>query len=208
MKSPALVVRNWDGHPIQRRCADGYVNATNMCQTVGKRWRDYAITYRTIDYVRALSGSTGIPADLLVQSKTTGPNDSRGTWVHPRLAVDLARWISPELAVWMDGWILEEALGEAQQALQSEKHPARQPRLKPAEEADLTDEDVCAVIGLACASIGSRLSRYASLLGHPGFVTVQTLDQAHACITDARDLFAMVERIAPRIKPTTTTTNP
>ena len=31
----------------------------------------------------------------------------QGTWVHPRLAVDLARWISPAFAVWMDGWFLE-----------------------------------------------------------------------------------------------------
>jgi hypothetical protein len=42
----------------------------------------------------------------VVRSVATGPNDQRGTWVHPRLAVDLARWISPEFAVWMDGWIL------------------------------------------------------------------------------------------------------
>ena len=42
----------------------------------------------------------------VVRSIATGPNDQRGTWIHPRLAVDLARWISPEFAVWMDGWIL------------------------------------------------------------------------------------------------------
>lgn len=30
-----------------------------------------------------------------------------GTWVHPRLAVDLARWCSPLFAVWLDGWILD-----------------------------------------------------------------------------------------------------
>ena len=31
-----------------------------------------------------------------------------GTWVHPQVAVDLARWISAPFAVWMDGWFLEE----------------------------------------------------------------------------------------------------
>jgi hypothetical protein len=44
----------------------------------------------------------------LVTSIGTGPNHLRGTWIHPRLAVDLARWISPAFAVWMDGWFLEQ----------------------------------------------------------------------------------------------------
>ena len=34
------------------------------------------------------------------------------SWIHERLAVDLARWLSPDFAVWMDGWVLE-ALGLA-----------------------------------------------------------------------------------------------
>ena len=31
-----------------------------------------------------------------------------GTWIHPQLAVDLARWVSAPFAVWMDGWFLEQ----------------------------------------------------------------------------------------------------
>jgi hypothetical protein len=30
-----------------------------------------------------------------------------GTFVHPQVAVDLARWISAPFAVWMDGWFLQ-----------------------------------------------------------------------------------------------------
>jgi hypothetical protein len=100
--------RDWNGRLIGRRAADGYVNATAMCKANRRLWADYARQIRTAEYLRALSGSMGIPIDLLMQVIRTGPNDLRGTWVHPRLAVDLARWISPHFAVWMDGWILEQ----------------------------------------------------------------------------------------------------
>jgi hypothetical protein len=41
----------------------------------------------------------------LVQVQNGGPN--QGSWIHERVAVDLARWLSPDFAVWMDGWVLE-----------------------------------------------------------------------------------------------------
>ena len=103
-----IEAREWNGHPIQRRQIDGYVNATAMCKAGGRRWNHYVTNDRTTEYLQALSGSAGIPADLLVTSIGTGPNHLRGTWIHPRLAVDLARWISPAFAVWMDGWFLEQ----------------------------------------------------------------------------------------------------
>ena len=107
--APAQIeAREWNGHAIQRRQADGYVNATSMCRAGGRRWNHYVTNDRTAEYLQALSGSAGIPADLLVASIGTGPNHLRGTWIHPRLAVDLARWISPQFAVWMDGWFLEQ----------------------------------------------------------------------------------------------------
>ena len=102
-----IEARDWNGHPIHRR-ADGYVNATSMCRAGGRRWNHYVTNDRTTEYLQALSGSAGIPADLLVASIGTGPNHLRGTWIHPRIAVDLARWISPAFAVWMDGWFLEQ----------------------------------------------------------------------------------------------------
>jgi hypothetical protein len=100
--------RTWNGVDIQRRPSDGYVNATAMCKAYGKEFSDYRRLDRTIQYTQALSRSLGIPRDLLIQSITTGPNEFRGTWVHPRIAVDLARWLHPEFAVMMDGWFLED----------------------------------------------------------------------------------------------------
>jgi hypothetical protein len=107
--APAQIeAREWNGHPIQRRQMDGYVNATAMCKANGKHLPHYLANGRTTEYLQALSGSVGIPTDLLKVSIGNGPNHLRGTWIHPRLAVDLARWISPSFAVWMDGWFLEQ----------------------------------------------------------------------------------------------------
>lgn len=102
-----LESRTWNGVEIQRRPTDGFVNATAMCKAYGRLFADYRRLDRTTQYLQALSGSMGNPIDLLIQSISTGPNHLRGTWVHPRIAVDLARWLHPEFAVWMDGWFLE-----------------------------------------------------------------------------------------------------
>ena len=107
--APTLIeAREWNGHPIQRRQIDGYVNATAVCQANRKRWNDYARLERTEAYIAALAADAGFPVTGLVVSIKGGRPELQGTWIHPRLAVDLARWISPAFAVWMDGWFLEQ----------------------------------------------------------------------------------------------------
>jgi hypothetical protein len=107
----ALEVRQWEGHAIQRRTSDGFVNATAMCQANGKKWNDYARLNRTHAYIAALAAVAGNPATEnhgLIHVIQGGPPHLQGTWIHPRLAVDLARWCRPAFAVWMDGWLLEQ----------------------------------------------------------------------------------------------------
>ena len=101
----ALISRSWNGTPISRRTTDGYVNATAMCKANGKQWNDYWRTDRATAYLEALCTETGIPVSSLCLSLKGGSH--QGTWVHPQVAVDLARWISAPFAVWMDGWFLE-----------------------------------------------------------------------------------------------------
>ena len=108
MNASGLVVRTWNDAPISRRDSDGFADATAMCQANGKLWGNYRQLERTTAYLAALGESLNLPADQLVITTTSGPNHLRGTWVHPRLAVDLARWLSPQFAVWMDGWFLEQ----------------------------------------------------------------------------------------------------
>ena len=114
--------RYWQGTAIQRRQADGFVNATAMAKANGKHLPHYMANERTGEYLEALAGSVGIPTDRLTVTTMTGPNDLRGTWVHPRLAIDLARWISPAFAVWMDGWFLESISKPQQPPLQQGIH--------------------------------------------------------------------------------------
>ena len=108
MTNIGLTVRAWNDAAIARRDEDGYANATAMCAANGKLWADYQRLARTQSYLEALAASLDLTPAELVITTTTGPNEFRGTWIHPRLAVDLARWISPEFAVWMDGWFLEQ----------------------------------------------------------------------------------------------------
>jgi hypothetical protein len=133
MNALGLVVRTWNDAPICRRDSDGYASATAMCQANGKLYSDYQRLERTTSYLAALGDSLGVPADQLVLTTTSGPNHLRGTWVHPRLAVDLARWLSPEFAVWMDGWFLEAAAGHQQQPPRINTTNLRpKPALRPA----------------------------------------------------------------------------
>ena len=186
MTSSALVTRSWNGHAIQRRRADGYVNATAMCQVAGRRWHHYAVNHRAIEYIQALERSAGIPADLLAQTIVTGPNPGRGTWVHPRLAVDLARWISPEFAVWMDGWILEELQGKA----------------KPKQlQLSLNHVDAAEVIDMACEDIKLSAERLGAMAGAVavGVCTVDVLNTAKDNLLRLQTRLSMVERLLPTI---------
>lgn len=100
-----LITRAWNGTPIARRTTDGFVNATAMCRANDKSWSDYFRTDRACLYLEALSDTLQIPVVSLYQS---AEGRGGGTWVHPQVAVDLARWISAPFAVFMDHWFLEE----------------------------------------------------------------------------------------------------
>ena len=112
MDHPALVSRSWNCTPISRRTADGYVNATAMCRANGKQWSKYRESDRCQTYLDALAETSEIRMFDLIESRQ---GQGGGTWVHPQVAVDLARWISAPFAVWMDGWFLE-SIQQAQPA--------------------------------------------------------------------------------------------
>ena len=91
MDHPALVSRSWNGTPISRRTIDGYVNATAMCKANGKQWSKYRESDRCQTYLDALAETSEIRMFDLIESRQ---GQGGGTWVHPQVAVDLARWIS------------------------------------------------------------------------------------------------------------------
>jgi hypothetical protein len=104
---PSIIIHLSNEIAIGQRIADGYISATAMCKATGKEWSNYRQNQATAEFLEALASSLGIPRDLIVQVVTTGPNDQRGTWVHPRVAIHLAMWCSATFAVQVTGWVEE-----------------------------------------------------------------------------------------------------
>jgi hypothetical protein len=94
--------RQWKGTLIERRCGDGFLNATMMCKANGREWFNYNTNAKTMAYKAALERALNVTElDLIVHIPRSG------TWIHPRIAIDLARWCSPGFAVWLEGWIID-----------------------------------------------------------------------------------------------------
>lgn len=108
----ALVPHSYRGSLIQQRAADGYINATAMCKAAGREWNHYHSNATTKAFLAALQGSPGIPGDPVVQQIMTGPNEHRGTWVHPQIAINLAQWLSADFAVQVSQWVFDWMSGK------------------------------------------------------------------------------------------------
>ncbi len=115
---------------IEQRTTDAYLNATAMCQAVGKLYADYRRLSSTAEYLNALSGDMGIPISELVSVKKGGASNHQGTWVHPKVAIHLAQWLSPEFAVWCSNVIFDYMTGVLEPA----------PDTLPFSMDELTDE--------------------------------------------------------------------
>jgi hypothetical protein len=102
---------------IRQRATDGYICVTDICQAAGKLFGGWRRIDRTEEYLQELSRSMQIPIDLLLITITTGPNNTRGTWAHPRIALRVAQWCSPRFEVAVDTW-LEEWLTRAKTTTQ------------------------------------------------------------------------------------------
>lgn len=94
------LVRSWKDQPLYRAAEDGYFNANQMCLACGtKRFCEYERTKRAQNYMAELTKALSLDQEFVCV------NRAGSTWIHPRLAIDLARWLSPEFAVWIDGWV-------------------------------------------------------------------------------------------------------
>ena len=102
-----------DAEIVQQRVKDGYINATAMCQAVGRPWSRYWEARASKDYAQALSSALGIPIAELIQSLSGGDPRFQGTWVHPQVAIHLAQWLSPEFAVKVTGWVYDWMSGKS-----------------------------------------------------------------------------------------------
>ena len=61
---------------------------------------------KTKGFLQVLSSSVLIHTDELIKYNT-GSNHERETWVHPQVAINIAKWISPTFDVKVSGWVYE-----------------------------------------------------------------------------------------------------
>lgn len=79
------------------------MNATALCKSSGKKYEKWKQRKRSAEFLQILSNETG--ANLIDFKR--GHRSEQKTWVHPRVAIDIANWISTEFAVSVTGWIME-----------------------------------------------------------------------------------------------------
>jgi hypothetical protein len=120
---------------IEFRKEDGFVNATAMCKAGKKEFKNWKCLESTKKLIEALEGEirisktelmesnkgrygkkildleneTGITKSKLMDSKKGNTSKySKGSWIHPILATNLAQWISPKfgmkVCIWIDEW--------------------------------------------------------------------------------------------------------
>ena len=89
---------------ILARKQDNYIDATSLCKAAGKNFFNWNENSKSKEFLRELNRSIGNPMDL-IKIISTGINEGRGTWVHPRVAINIAQWASPKFDVIVSGWI-------------------------------------------------------------------------------------------------------
>lgn len=95
------------GIVIVSRKEDKYINATMLCSAGKSLYGHWKENNKTNEFLHELSITLKISEELLVYTITDGVNETRGTWVHPRVAINIAHWVSPKFAVEVTGWVCE-----------------------------------------------------------------------------------------------------
>ncbi|MDM9580101.1 KilA-N domain-containing protein [Nostoc sp. GT001] len=136
-----MLTHSWRDSEIQQMPQDGeigkysipkgYVNATQMAKANKKLLADYIRLKSTTEYLQALSHDMGIPISSLV-IEISGRASSQGTWIHPEIAIDLARWVSVEFRIWANRTLMKVMLTSQVEPVQEQEPPKA---LVPSHEA-------------------------------------------------------------------------
>jgi hypothetical protein len=95
-----------EGVAIICRSGDGYVNATQLCKAGKKEYSNYIKNTKSIEFLTELESALLIRRAELIKYENNGSAD-RATWVHPRVAINIAQWISPKFDVRVSAWVHE-----------------------------------------------------------------------------------------------------
>ena len=121
-----LVLKNGNDFMIPIR-KDGMINATELCKAGGKKFNHYHNLKQTQEFIKELEKSENIPESKLIIVKHGGISELRyadslnpkiqGTWIHRKVAYNLAQWISPYFSVQVSK-ILDELFTKGEVKLQ------------------------------------------------------------------------------------------
>lgn len=118
-----------------------------MCRSGGKIWGNYYRSDGSKKYTDELSKYIQNRIDL-IQTISSGPNNKRGTWIHPRVALHLAQWISPKCAVKVTDILAKFISGELVKTdKNSENHETTQkliddPHAKEKKDIELNEKKI------------------------------------------------------------------
>ena len=122
-----LVDKNDQPYAIICRESDGYINVTNLCKAGGRLFSTWRRKTTTEEFLKILEEdikseyqkdtSVQLCTDVseiaqndileLIKIETSGLNENRGTWVHPKVAINIAQWISPKFDVQVTKWVYQ-----------------------------------------------------------------------------------------------------
>lgn len=102
-----IIAEKFSGHKIRVDKETGYICGSDICKAGGKLLGHYKENKDAKAFIKYLSTSLKVSRKLLIKTITSGVNETRGTWVHPCVATDIARWISPKFGVQISIWIEE-----------------------------------------------------------------------------------------------------
>lgn len=154
-------VYEFNGISIEQRQTDGFINGTAMCTSNEKDVADWLANKSTLELLNALARRLGQPVhnfkdrnsgDLsatrvsklfpaLIVVRRGSPANGGGTWIHHKLAVQLAQWCNAEFALlvsdWVEAWLM--AYSPIQLEVDADRVKMRD-TLKDHKRLELTDQ--------------------------------------------------------------------
>lgn len=113
MLSATLASRSYKGRCVERRAMDGFFNAGLLCfagsadsaseGAATTTFADYLQRPQSRLYMDALSDDVG-GVSLVATTRSCAMQTE---WIHPRLAMDVARALSSQFGVWVERWVIE-----------------------------------------------------------------------------------------------------
>jgi hypothetical protein len=92
-------------YSINIRNTDGYVQASDMCKAGVIHWSKQSVDVSNNTGFKTVSKELTSEIHNIIQSTRGGFHHDRSVWVHPQIAISLAKCINPEFAVDVSIWI-------------------------------------------------------------------------------------------------------